>query len=206
MKKTLNYLLVVSILIPLAFAGAEAQNLKLDKFVIGGGGVSNQAVQIGSSSTGLNTYIMNGTFAQTAIEMLQTTGLIDGKRYDLYQGFWTPDGKQGVSVIDSWLSEGALTNYPNPFNYSTTIQYELPSAAFVSLRIFDISGNEVVTLLNDRFIDQGSGTIEWDAKNSSGNDVSSGNYLYELSVKPATMAGSGAFNPYTLRNVMMLSK
>ena len=40
-------------------------------------------------------------------------------------------------------------NYPNPFNPTTTIKFEIPVSSFVALKIFDITGKEVVTLVNE---------------------------------------------------------
>ena len=70
-------------------------------------------------------------------------------------------------------------NYPNPFNGSTVIQYELNSSENISLRIFDVSGKIVKELVSG---DTPSGIhhVEWDGTNSSGTKVSSGMYFYSL--------------------------
>jgi pectin methylesterase-like acyl-CoA thioesterase len=65
-------------------------------------------------------------------------------------------------------------NYPNPFNPSTNINYSLPSAGFVTLKIYDILGREVKALLNG-YQQAGSYKIAWDA-----SGVSSGVYYYKL--------------------------
>lgn len=64
--------------------------------------------------------------------------------------------------------------YPNPFNPSTTINYQLPEAGLVSLRIFDLMGREVKTLVNE-IKEKGSYNISFDASN-----LSSGVYFYQL--------------------------
>jgi hypothetical protein len=64
-------------------------------------------------------------------------------------------------------------NYPNPFNPSTTIRFDLPSAARVSLAVYDLTGRLVERLL-DRTFEAGSFTIPWTA------DVASGVYYYRL--------------------------
>lgn len=65
-------------------------------------------------------------------------------------------------------------NYPNPFNPSTTIEYSIPKDAIVSLKIYDVLGKEVVTLVNDQ---KSAGTyiLNWNASN-----YSSGLYFYRL--------------------------
>lgn len=70
-------------------------------------------------------------------------------------------------------------NYPNPFNASTQIEYELPSSAHVILKIYDILGRKVRTLV-DTAQNSGSHTTVWDGKNEAGQVVSSGLYVYKL--------------------------
>jgi hypothetical protein len=69
-------------------------------------------------------------------------------------------------------------NYPNPFNPSTTIQYEIGSREFVQLKIFDILGSEVATLINE---EQGPGNYELKFSASVGNlNFANGIYFYRL--------------------------
>jgi len=70
-------------------------------------------------------------------------------------------------------------NYPNPFNPETSISYFLPSRHFVTLRVFDLTGREVCTLVH-RSDTQGLRTITWNGRDNNGRQVSSGVYLYEL--------------------------
>ncbi len=66
-------------------------------------------------------------------------------------------------------------NYPNPFNPSTKINYDLPFDGKVSLKIFDISGKEVMTLVNT-VQTAGYYTIDFNV-----SDLSSGAYFYRIS-------------------------
>ncbi|HDY75625.1 MAG TPA: T9SS type A sorting domain-containing protein [Candidatus Marinimicrobia bacterium] len=70
-------------------------------------------------------------------------------------------------------------NYPNPFNPSTTIRYDLPEAAQVHLVIYNILGQEVVSLVNKQE-SAGFHSIIWNSKNQYGKTVSPGIYFYLL--------------------------
>ena len=65
-------------------------------------------------------------------------------------------------------------NYPNPFNPATRIRYEIPKASFVSLKIYDLLGREVATLVNEEK-QSGSYEVEFD-----GSNLSSGIYFYRM--------------------------
>jgi len=87
-----------------------------------------------------------------------------------------------VSIDDAIAipSEISLSqNYPNPFNPSTTIGYTLPEQAKVTLKIFDLIGREVKTLVNEN---QGAGykSVIWDGRNNDGEQVSTGCYFYNM--------------------------
>ncbi len=71
-------------------------------------------------------------------------------------------------------------NYPNPFNPSTRIDYELARAADVDLAVYDVLGRKVRQLVFERK-SAGNYQITWDGKNIHGNDVQSGVYFYRLS-------------------------
>jgi len=70
-------------------------------------------------------------------------------------------------------------NYPNPFNPSTVIRYDLPEAAKVVLKIYDLAGHEVKTLVNARQ-PAGYKLTVWNGQNERGQLVSSGVYVYKL--------------------------
>jgi len=70
-------------------------------------------------------------------------------------------------------------NFPNPFNPSTAISFQLSAVSFVTLRVYDLLGREVITLVNG-VGKPGVYTVRWNGKNNSGQPVSSGIYLYQL--------------------------
>ena len=70
-------------------------------------------------------------------------------------------------------------NYPNPFNPITTFSYELPKAEFVTIAVFDIRGDIVATLVNERQ-DPGVRSYRWNATNDNGHGVAAGVYIYTI--------------------------
>jgi len=73
-------------------------------------------------------------------------------------------------------------NYPNPFNPSTVIKYQLPEQGFVTLKIYDILGREVKTLVNE-FKSKGRYSINFNAGN-----LASGVYIYRIKVNDFSTA------------------
>jgi hypothetical protein len=77
-------------------------------------------------------------------------------------------------------NEGAITsfrleqNYPNPFNPSTRIQYAVSSTQQVTLKVYDVLGNEIATLVNEEK-STGAHSVDFDASN-----IPSGVYFYTL--------------------------
>jgi len=70
-------------------------------------------------------------------------------------------------------------NYPNPFNPSTQISFTLPSAAPVTLRVYNILGEMVIELVDEQMT-AGPHTVEWNGANRHGQRVASGVYIYLL--------------------------
>jgi len=81
-----------------------------------------------------------------------------------------------VSVVKEYA---LLSNYPNPFNPSTSIAYELSTAGIVELGVFDMLGQQVASLV-DGYVDAGSHNAVWNSVDFNGNEVSSGIYILKL--------------------------
>jgi len=87
-----------------------------------------------------------------------------------------------VSVNDPNVIPGTYflsQNFPNPFNPSTVIRFGLPKQEKVVLKVYDILGREVKTLVNDD-LKQGYHQVEWDGTNNYGTRVTSGIYIYRI--------------------------
>ena len=95
-------------------------------------------------------------------------------------------------------------NYPNPFNPTTSIRYGLTGPSRVTLVVYNSLGQVVSTLVDGVTKDAGYHIATWNALSDDGSAVSSGLYLYRLSVSPER--GSTAGQPAVLTRKMMLIK
>jgi hypothetical protein len=195
MKRFLAYSAVLGLFAVLFATDASAQGLKLERSVIGSGGMV--------AAQNNTEYSLNGVTGQFAIGTLidQSPG---SQNWDLNQGFWIPGPQDGTSVEDNDpLAKNDLFNYPNPVNRNTTIEYYLPSAAYVTLTVYDMTGNRV-KVLYDGYQSGGKQTMDWDTKADNGVELSSGSYLYEVQVRSSNMAGADTFKSFSNRNIMVI--
>ncbi len=84
-----------------------------------------------------------------------------------------------VSSKEFNYSFNLFQNYPNPFNPSTTIKYVLPKNSYVTLKIYDMLGREIKTLVNKEQ-NTGSYEVQWNGEDNNGNKVASGTYVYRI--------------------------
>lgn len=104
------------------------------------------------------------------------------KASDAIARYWYQSGSiisGAESESENPVNSSLYQNYPNPFNPSTRIAYRLAAPGHVSLRIFDILGKEVRTLV-DAYQQSGATWADWDGTNSAGDHVASGVYFYTL--------------------------
>ena len=83
-----------------------------------------------------------------------------------------------VTLTENQTAE-LMQNSPNPFNPSTAIKFYIPTISNVSIKIYDMLGKEVITLMNSQK-DAGYHIVYWNGRDKYGSDVSSGVYLYKL--------------------------
>jgi hypothetical protein len=115
--------------------------------------------------------------------------------YEINGMFWRePGDTSGFSAYDIGTEEAGIpaalpvsyltaANYPNPFNPSTSISYSLPVSGTVTLKVFDIVGREVATLVNE-VQTAGAYHVTWDASNNP-----SGIYLYRVTAAGQSVTG-----------------
>ena len=118
-----------------------------------------------------NTYVPDDKFEQALID-LGYDRVLFVNRYE----YLSTEG-EGVPV------EFALhENYPNPFNPTTTLRFDLPDISDVTLTIYNMLGQRVRTFnMNDT--PAGYHSIKWNATNDYGEQVGAGVYLYQLRAK-----------------------
>jgi hypothetical protein len=96
-------------------------------------------------------------------------------------GFGKENGdEEGVIAAVAPIEFALGENYPNPFNPATTITFNVPDQASVSLEIFNVLGQRVKTLADNRVYESGIQSEVWDGKNDQGTMVPSGTYFSRL--------------------------
>ena len=90
------------------------------------------------------------------------------------------DNTVGIETLGQLPTEFDIAqNYPNPFNPTTTIAYQLPKASNVKLVVYNVLGQQVRTLVNNR-LEPGRYKSVWDGRNDAGARVGSGIYIYRF--------------------------
>ncbi len=194
MKKNMKLLLLSIFILPVAIIATQAQDIELQKHVIGSGGSVDQTIE-GSNIT------LSGTVAQTAVETKELSGTA-GPGLTIHEGFWTPELTQVSVDTPTDVANNAISNYPNPLKESTTFRYTLEQPSRVTLRVYDMNGSLVNTVMSNEFATANNeNTVPFEAKDQYGTPLASGSYLYELAIEPETGGRS-----YSLRNVMVIVK
>ena len=167
-----------------------------------------------SKTDGASTLVGNTGFSQTPSIAFDAEGKFFGTvnftgskisdliRIDTLTGVGSVVGPTGFSLVSGLVMKGVIVvgisentndkaidfalyqNYPNPFNPSTKISWQSPIAGWQVLKVFDVLGNEVATLV-DEYKPAGSYEVEFDASSgirSASTELASGIYFYQLKV------------------------
>jgi hypothetical protein len=89
--------------------------------------------------------------------------------------------KKEINTVAAVKDELKIDNYPNPFNPSTTISYNIPTDGKVLVKVYDVLGREVSTLVND-IVSAGKHIVQW-----NGTNFASGIYFYSVTFKNQTL-------------------
>jgi FlgD Ig-like domain len=142
----------------------------------------------GGGTTMGGSHTIRGTVAQTTI------GPVVSPSYRMQVGFWheykafvsaTPEAEAFV-----WALQAA---YPNPFNPRTTIRYSLPEESHVALRVYDVRGSLVATLV-DGTVDAGDHVAVWNGRSNTGSGVASGLYFARIDSKHGVLTRKMVLN------------
>lgn len=174
-------------------------DLNADSVAEVGSGSLNNMLHVFNGKTGAELY--NFRFPTTsgeAVEMIWKMGDIDGNgsnefvagsRNGLVIAF--SGGTDVISSTDenqfSVSDYHLFQNFPNPFNPTTKIRFAIPQRQNVQLKIYDMLGREVRTLLN-KDLNEGYHSIEWNGLNNFGTAAASGIYIYKLSAGDFTVS------------------
>jgi len=113
--------------------------------------------------------------------------LISGRPIGPYCYFAKVDNEGQVSIQNNLIIQTTLTNHPNPFNPSTTIDFSIKEDSDIGISIFNIKGQKIKTLANNQFA-KGTHSFIWNGNDETGESVSSGVYYYKLSINGKTEA------------------
>ena len=121
-------------------------------------------------------YTQKGTYS---VKLIVSNGVTTDTL--LREDYITVSGPSGVEIIDSEVpnSFSLSQNYPNPFNPTTKISWQSPVYSHQSLKVFDILGNEVATLI-DEYKPAGSYEVEFSVEAIQRIAPTSGIYFYTL--------------------------
>jgi hypothetical protein len=100
---------------------------------------------------------------------------------DVFSWFQVPTNVN-VSPAEAPLAYKLGQNFPNPFNPSTVIGFDMREKSFVTIKIFSVSGQLVRTLI-DGVKEPGSYSVAWNGRNNRGSAVGSGIYFYKMETK-----------------------
>lgn len=182
-------IIIVSVLISRFDAHAESDGVHLAWRVDADEIVRGYRVYRGAASDGqrvLNDDLLPGD----ATVFVDATAL-PGVAYTYMLAAVKENGDEVLSmpivVTTAPLTLNLEPNVPNPFNPSTRIAFTLPEAERAILRVYDVRGSHVATVL-DRRLSAGRHDVEWDGVDDSGTPVASGTYFYSLAAGKRTVS------------------
>ena len=156
----------------------------LEKWNFLSGGIQTQNLD----NMDVSTLLAEGPMSIPAGGMIETAFAIVGgnslselqtnadQAKSFWEGAWAEVEAKNIAIPQNFV---LAQNYPNPFNPSTVISWRLAISQVVELKIFNLLGQEVRTLVNEKQ-EAGSHAVIWDGKDEQGNLVASGIYFYRI--------------------------
>ncbi len=120
--------------------------------------------------------------AETMIINLNNGDVIEFDLEEIEEITFGPDvSVEEMVEIISKIPIKFIKNYPNPFNPKTTIMFDIGIAGKVRVEIFNVKGQKVKTLINEK-MEVGKHSVIWEGRDRDNKSVSSGMYFYKISV------------------------
>jgi flagellar hook assembly protein FlgD len=129
----------------------------------------------------LYSYDNSGLLTETIFQDWSSNNWInDSRTTNIYESV-------AINEVEIVTTDYRISNHPNPFNPSTTIEFSIQNDSKIDISVFNIKGQKIKTLIQNEF-PKGSHSIYWNGDNESGKPVSSGIYYYKLNVNGKTEA------------------
>ena len=180
-------LVSISLAVGAAFSHTQAQNVVVSWSAFAAGGGRSATSQLALTSGYGQPLIGKAIVGNTAVQ----SGFLAAR---ILLGPVT--GIPGQPSAGLPAEFGLSQNFPNPFNPSTTIRYQLPVASHITLKVYDVLGREVAVLV-DELQEAGSKSVVLNA-----DRLASGTYFYRLQVSPMDGRESGSF--VTTRKLLLM--
>ncbi|HOI29122.1 MAG TPA: T9SS type A sorting domain-containing protein [Melioribacteraceae bacterium] len=142
--------------------------------------------QQGSTTTTVNYQFLTRTGETVTVSVKENqsnTGVVQIEQVTWSSGDGTSENPTSIQSSGTIPSEFALLqNYPNPFNPTTKISFSIPSSQFISLKVYDVTGREILSLINQE-LNAGLYSLDF-----NGSGLSSGIYFYRLNAGPLSQS------------------
>jgi len=132
-------------------------------------------------NTGLYSWFINNLTPSFTC-LIKVSDITDENIFDISDSVFTLDL---FASVEDYYGDGTPTeynlsqNFPNPFNPSTTIYYSIPQSGFVTLKVYDVLGNEIATLVNEEK-QAGYYEAKFNGRGLMNQTLPSGIYIYQL--------------------------
>lgn len=172
--------------IPWGFLNLDSAGVSIIPYSVADSGIAKAGRHLGAGkfdTKTIKTFTLDTKEGGSQAGYPWPTGTAPGD-YGLDEIVFTLEEGTGILGADGIPTQMPLlyelgNAYPNPFNPSTTIEYAIPVSNRVTLKIFDLLGHQVRTVV-DRYTTAGTYSVVWDGRDNAGNIVPSGTYLYRM--------------------------
>ena len=150
--------------------------------VIGTNGVSSRASITVAAGVGTHTITLvdPADCYPPAVRTCTVGKDVADAEWEADDALWAGESPNGAPQAEGTpIATTLLGNYPNPFNPTTAIRYQISATSWVVLRVYNTLGEEVATLVNEYQL-AGIKSEVWDGRNNAGSQVASGIYVYRL--------------------------